>query len=64
MTTSSSKAWDLERDILSELTIFEAFDNPNSPELYLIGQTGDIIWKSETYQPTDEAMSEIENSIR
>ena len=63
VTTSSSKAWDLERDVLSELTIFEAFDNPNSPELYLIGQTGDLIWKSETYQPTDEAMSEIENSI-
>ncbi|MAT86594.1 MAG: hypothetical protein CMA25_06530 [Euryarchaeota archaeon] len=63
VTTSSSKAWNLERDVLSDMTIFEAFDNPNSPELYLIGQTGDIIWKSGTYQPTDEAIMEMENSI-
>jgi hypothetical protein len=43
-------------------SIFEYFDLPGTPELFLIDQQGIIQWESNTYYPNEDSIGEIERA--
>ena len=45
-------------------SIFEYFDLPGTPELFLIDQKGVIQWESDTYYPNENSIKTIENAYK
>lgn len=64
VTTTTTNAWDLADDKDSGITVFDAFDNPSSPKLFLISQSGTVVWESDSYNPKEDSISDINEIYR
>ena len=64
VTTTSTNAWDLGEDKDSGITLFDAFGTPSSPKLFLISQSGVVVWESDSYNPKDNSIADINEKYK
>ena len=56
---SSAVAWDAETGMPSTVPLDEAFGNPRTPTLQVLGPDGQIVWQNVKYYPDFEIIEEI-----
>ncbi len=60
---SSAVAWNAETGEPSTIPLDEAFGNPRTPTLQVLGPNGQIVWENEKYYPDFEVVEEISSII-
>ena len=60
---SSAVAWNAETGEPSTVPLDEAFGNPRTPTLQVLGPNGQIVWENEKYYPDFEVVEEISSII-
>ena len=60
---SSAVAWNAETGEPSTVPLDEAFGNPRTPTLQVLGPNGEIVWENEKYYPDFEVVEEISSII-
>ncbi len=60
---SSAVAWNAETGEPSTVPLDEAFGNPRTPTLQVLGSNGEIVWENEKYYPDFEVVEEISSII-
>ena len=60
---SSAVAWNAETGEPSTIPLDEAFGNPRTPTLQVLGPNGEIVWENEKYYPDFEVVEEISSII-
>ena len=61
---SSAVAWDAETGEPSTVPLDEAFGNPRTPTLQVLGPDGQIVWQNVKYYPDFDIIEEISEIIR
>ena len=56
---ASAVAWDAETGMPSTVPLDEAFGNPRTPTLQVLGPDGQIVWQNVKYYPDFEIIEEI-----
>ena len=56
---SSAVAWNAETGVPSDVPLGEAFGNPRTPTLQVLGPDGQIVWQNVKYYPDFEIVEEI-----
>ena len=61
---SSAVAWNAETGVPSDVPLGEAFGNPRTPSLQVLGPDGQIVWQNVKYYPDFDIIEEISEIIR